>query len=844
MDRTAGLETYRQKRDFKRTSEPQGKLARSSGKLRFVIQKHAARRTHFDFRLELDGVLKSWAVTRGPSLNPADKRLAVHVEDHPVAYGRFEGTIPKGEYGGGTVMLWDEGGWSPQGDPHEGLKKGVLKFELKGERLKGGFALVRLRKKGTEKRDNWLLVKERDGYADPDTDPVATWTTSVKSGRDMDAIAAGEPDSPARANSETKTKTKTKAARKANAGGKLPKFVSPQLATLVKSPPDGDDWLHEIKYDGYRAIAAVGAGRVHVFTRSGLDWTDKFAQIADALSRLDVDSALLDGEVVALDDKGRTSFEQLQHGLKDGKVPLTYYVFDLIELDGKDLRSEPLERRKAALQKLLKGAPKAIRYSDHVVGHGDKVLAKACAMGLEGIVSKRADKPYLSRRTKSWLKSKCSGNDEFVIGGYRTSDKKGRPFASLLLGEFVGDDLHYRGRVGTGFDDRDFAELGKRFAQLARKTSPFADAPAEAARDARWVSPQLVAQIAYTERTREGRLRHPSFLGLRSDKPAAEVQLHGDSTDTSDGMADKKSSSADDFAGVKLTSPDRVLYPETGLTKAELARYLLTVSKPMLKHVRGRPVSLVRCPEGVGKECFFQKHGTKGLPEALKTVPVEESDGKVADYLVIDNPAGLVSAAQIGALEIHVWGAHWKTLERPDRLVFDLDPDTSLDFGDVRDAARDVRKLLQAAELESFPLVTGGKGIHVVVPLDARQSWDEVKSFAKNVAARLSENEPDRFTATMSKARRKGRIFIDWLRNERGATAIAPYSPRARASGSVAAPLTWDELGRVKNADAYTIANMPRRLASLKRDPWQGYFTLRQRIGAKAARFFATERQR
>jgi bifunctional non-homologous end joining protein LigD len=814
MPRSAALKTYQEKRDFTRTAEPKGKVGQRAQGYRYVIQKHDARRLHFDFRLELDGVLKSWAVTRGPSLNPADKRLAVRTEDHPVEYGSFEGTIPKGQYGGGTVMLWDEGHWRPQGDPHEGLEKGLLKFELDGERLKGGFALVRLRSDAKGKRENWLLVKERDRYAAPDSDPVKRWTTSVRTGRSMSEIAAGDPDPPAGSTT------------------RLPKFVAPELATLVKTPPRGNDWWHEIKFDGYRAIAAIGGGRVRIFTRSGQNWTEKFSPIAKALQTLDVDSALLDGEIVALDDKGRSSFSRLQHGLKDGKVPLTYYIFDLIALSGRDLRKTPLAQRKEMLHELLQSAPDGIRYSDHVAGHGTELLAKACRMGLEGIVSKRADSPYVSRRTKSWLKAKCSGNDEFVIGGFRRSDKTGRPFASLLLGEYVGKDLHYRGRVGTGFDEEDLAELGRRLKTLTRKTSPFVDADRTIGRDATWVQPRLVAQIAYTETTRDGRLRHPSFLGLRSDKPAKSVQAQA--------IAEMANDKTSDPAGGKLTSPDKVLFAEAGITKAELAAYFSGVAERMLPHVADRPLSLVRCPEGTGEECFFQKHTAKGMPRALLSIPITENDGEVAKYLMIDSPAGLTAAAQIGALELHIWGAHADTVEHPDRMVFDLDPDGDVTFADVRAAARDVRDLLKAAHLTSFPLVTGGKGIHVVVPLDASQSWDEVKTFAKGVAAKLAATEPERFTATMSKAKRKGRIFIDWLRNERGATAIAPYSPRAHGNASVATPVSWAELSGVKAANAFTIPDVKLRVAQQKSDPWKGYFALRQRIRADVLRFFAS----
>jgi bifunctional non-homologous end joining protein LigD len=806
------LKTCPDKRDLRRESAPRHTAQRA---LSFVVQKPDDRLLHYDFRLELDGVLKSWAVSNGPSLDPAQKRLAVRTADCPLKTDFLRGSIPEAHTGPAAETLWDIGHWSPRGDPREGLRTGLLKFDLQGDRLKGGFALLRLAKAAREKRENWLLVKEGDAYAEPLKDGAQKPQSSPSMARnsafhaDKAVGSRGEPEA------------------------RLPRFVPPQLATLVAAPPAGDDWLHEIKYDGYRAIAAIAGRRVRIYTRSGQDWTDKFAGVTRALEKLRVKSALLDGEIVALDKQGRSSFGLLQHGLKAGNEPLTYYVFDLLELDGRNLRREPLIRRKELLHTLLRSPPEGVVYSEHVVGHGDKMFAKSCHMGLEGIVSKRADKPYLSQRTKSWLKSKCTGNDEFVIGGYRRSNKKGRAFASLLLGEYVGNKLHYRGRVGTGFDAELLHDLGERLSQLQRPTSPFVDAPRDIGRDARWVEPRLVAQIAYTEKTTDGRLRHPAYLGLRSDKPAKDVQSQPVIA------MPKRAAQDDDIEGMRLTHPDKMLFAEAGITKEGLAEYLVTVSERMLPHVSGRPLSLVRCPEGASKECFFQKHTMKGMPSALKSVPVEEGDGETAEYLMIDSAAGLVGAAQIGGLEIHLWGSRWKTLERPDRIVFDLDPDPEVKFADVREAARDVRKLLRAANLESFAMVTGGKGIHVVVPLNATQSWDEIKSFAKGVAAKLAANEPDRFVATMSKAKRKGRIFIDWLRNERGSTAIAPYSPRAKPIASVATPVSWTELSRIEAANAFTIPSALRRLKQAKGDPWKGYFSVRQSIGRKAAQFFA-----
>lgn len=664
----------------------------------------------------------------------------------------------------------------------------------------------------------------------------------------------------------------------------LPRFIPPQLATLVTTPPEGDEWVHEIKFDGYRALAAVGGGACRIYTRSGQDWTHKFQSVATALLKLKVQSALLDGEIVALDADGRSRFQLLQNGLRERHAPLTYYVFDLLELNGVDLRAEPLRERKTALQRILKGAPDAIRYSADIEGNGSDVLGECCRLGLEGIVSKRADKPYISARSTGWLKSKCTGNDEFVIGGYRVSDKKGRAFASLLLGEFVDGELRYRGRVGTGFDAATLEQLGAKLAGLQRKTCPFVDAPRAAMRDAHWVKPELVAQIAFTEMTNDGILRHPAFLGLRGDKPAREVQTPMARSVTQAASAAKKApakpakktppvkapatkktpqkapgkkrapvkaprksaaktakdepGAPDSIAGVKLTHPQRVLFADDDLTKLDLATYLYVASGRMLPYVKERPLSIVRCPEGVADQCFFQKHTKKGLPAALKSVPVTEGDGTVAQYLMLDDAAGLVAVAQIGGIEIHPWGATADDLAHPERLIFDLDPDPSVPFSAVADAAIDIRKLLQTAGLTSFALLTGGKGVHVIAPLDQSQDWETVKGFARGFATRLAESEPERFTATMSKAKRRGRIFIDWLRNERGATAIAPYSPRARANASVAAPVTWSELQKVDAANVFTIPTMQERLRK-KTDPWAKYAGTRQHISDQALRFFA-----
>ncbi len=808
-----GLDVYNEKRDFRSTPEPKGKLKRSAGAA-YIIQKHAARRLHYDFRLELDGVLLSWAVTKGPSRDPSVKRLAVRTEHHPVSYAEFEGVIPDG-YGAGTVMLWDRGTWKPRGDPREGLKKGQLKFELEGERLKGGFALIRLKRSG-QKRENWLLIKERDDFAVDDGDPTDLWKVSVKSGKPLEEIAKGQKPKKKREG------RRSKPARTAKAKSSQPKFTSPQLATLADAPPEGDGWLHEVKFDGYRIIAVIRNGKARLYTRNRKDWSHKYPGVVETLETLGIENAVLDGELVALDDDGRTDFSLMSAAPDDPSIPLNYYVFDLINLDGADMTGLPLIERKSSLQALLEDAPETLIYTDHIEGDGDQVIAAACQMNLEGVISKRADAPYRSGRSRDWIKSKCIGNDEFLICGYRKSDKRGRPFASLLLGEYEDGALMYRGRVGTGFDEKAFDELQQEFGSRQRKTSPFDETPPEARDAAVWLRPDLIAQVAYIERTKDGRLRHPSYLGLRNDKDAADMKRGAQ-----DSKADRQT---DTIANVKLSSPDRVLWPDQGVTKRALAEYLTEHAQYILPHLKDRPVSLVRCPQGRQQKCFFQRHHNASSPDELGSVNIREKDGETSPYLVIESETGLAAAAQIGALELHVWGSRSDMIERPERLVMDLDPDEELGFDAVRDAAFEVRDVLAALGLQSFPLLTGGKGVHVIAPLLRRNSWDEVKAFTRGVANKLEAAAPDKYIAQASKQKRKGRIFIDWLRNERGATAIAPYSTRARSGCPIATPVSWRELKKADTAAAYTIETIPRRLASLKSDPWDGYNQLRQSV--------------
>ncbi|SEL32282.1 DNA ligase D [Jannaschia helgolandensis] len=781
------LADYSTRRDFSRTAEPEGKMhqVRRAG-LQFLVQKHAATRLHYDFRLEWNGVLLSWAVTKGPTADPRQKRLAVRTEDHPLDYGDFEGTIPKGEYGGGTVMLWDEGTWLPKGDPDAGLTVGNLKVVLQGHRMRGAWALVRMKPRKGEKRENWLLIKERDALASDEPDGLtATQKVSVRTGRTMNEIARGEKFKPA-------------ATKKRD--GKRPPFRKVQLATLAETAPEGDDWIHETKFDGYRCLASLGKGGTRLFTRSGNDWTNKFAALDGAFDTLPCASALIDGEVMAARISG-TAFSSLQDALNIGD-PLVFYAFDLLSLDGADLAKLPQTARREALTKLMAGMPEGgtLRMSQHVQGHGPEVFAAACEAGAEGIISKRCDAPYRGARTKAWRKQKCTKRQEFVVGGLSPSEKRGRPFASLLLGEFGPDGLRYRGRVGTGFTDADFDRLEKTL--KARKTSPFIDVPANIARAATWVTPKAVVEIDFAEFTADGHIRHGTYLGLREDKEAATVTIEQPETDSPV------------VAGVKISNPDRRVFGDAGFTKLDVARYYERAGERLTEIAGHRPLSLLRCPGGLEEACFFQKHGHGAMPAALQRIAIEESNGETADYLYATRAESFVAAAQMGTVEFHIQGARTDRLDRPDRLVFDLDPDEGLGWDDVRQTALDLRGWLSDLALESGAMVTGGKGVHVWVPLRRTQGWDAVRGFAKTLAHVLEEKEPKRFTASMSKARRKGRIFIDWLRNERGATAVAPWSLRARAGAPVAVPVGWDELANLKGAATFTLTNIDTRLAA------------------------------
>ena len=869
----AGLKTYWSKRRFDVTAEPRGKAAKKRGHA-FVIQKHAATRLHYDLRLELDGVMKSWAVTRGPSLVPGDKRLAVEVEDHPIEYNKFEGTIPKGQYGGGTVMLWDRGSWSPDHDAHRGLEKGHLDFHLDGERLSGGWHLVRMRKRPGEKRNNWLLIKSDDEAARTakDKDILEQNMRSVTTGRTMDEIAQGnavwqsnratgskQPKAKARKTAKTekikaKKKKKTKAAalnaktsirRSAKRASALPGFIEPCLATLADKAPDSGNWLHEIKFDGYRLQAHIARGDVRLLTRKGLDWTAKFRTTAKALASLAVDTAMIDGELVVEGPDGVSSFSLLQEALKaDAHETMVFYAFDLLHLDGEDVRAAPLEERKEALAKLLKKLPKdgTVRLSESIDGKGTDLHANACRLGLEGIISKLRTAPYRSGRGTDWLKTKCSDRQELVVGGYSPSTADAHAIGALSLGYYDKGELKYAGRCGTGYTHKLARELYRKFKVIERPTSPFKKLPPEERGKNRpvWVEPRLVAEVNFHGWTHGDipRVRQASFQGLREDKKATDVVREEKKTLPARSKtaarksakivrpASSKKKDETSVAGVRLSHPDRVYWEDAGVTKQDLAEYYEKVWKWMKPHVAGRVLALVRCPDGASGQCFFQKHASAGIdPKLLTMVPEPDGDKSIA----IDDLPGLISLAQAGALEVHMRGSTTDHLEEANRLVFDLDPGPGVKWPALIEAAREVHERLAALKLNTFVKTTGGKGLHVVLPIK-HTPWEEAKGFARGLAEAMERDNPKRFVSTAKKSQRNGRIFVDYLRNSREATAVAPYSTRARPGAPVAVPITWNELSKLPSSNHYTVSNISQRLSRLKKDPWAGIEKLKQRL--------------
>ena len=827
----AGLKAYRAKRDFARSPEPKGRKEAALGE-RFCVQKHDARRLHYDLRLELDGVLKSWAVTRGPSLVVGDKRLAVHTEDHPLEYLVFEGVIPQGQYGGGTMIVWDRGRWVPEGDPRSGYDKGHLAFTLDGERLHGRWHLVRTRMKPGQKKEQWLLLKADDEFARPADAPqiTAEAITSVISGRSNDDLAReGEVriDHAERARAAAGRATpapdlaKVRGAKK----GILPTFVEPCLATLVERAPSGPEWVHEIKLDGYRLQARIDGGKVKLLTRRGLDWTAKFKRVADAIKQMKLGAALVDGEVVVETGSGVSSFTGLQEALKDEHSDrMVFYAFDLLYLDGVSLVNAALTARKTLLAGLLDDAPAGgpIRYSDHIEAEGDEIVRHACRLGLEGVISKRRDLPYRSGRRGDWLKTKCTKRQEFVIAGYVPSTTVAKAIGSLVLAVNEGGKLVHVGKVGTGCTEATARKLWAELDRVKRPTSPFpTKLPRIATNGVRWVEPKLVAEVELRGWSADGLIRHGSFKGLREDKSPEEVFREAARPTTPlRGAAARR-----DFT---LTHSDRVLWEDLGLTKQGLAEFYAEIADWILPHIVHRPLSLVRCPAGYTKECFFQKHAWAGLKtDRVRPVRMGEDEG-----LAIADLDGLLALVQASVLEIHPWGATVKDPERPDRMTFDLDPDEKVSFSSVIASAQELQKRLAELHLESFVKTTGGKGLHVVVPLTPKADWDEVKAFSEAFATRLASDYPDRYTANMAKRARTGRIFVDYLRNTRGATAIGAYSTRARAGAPVSTPLSWDELPTLPAGNQYRVDNLLGRLDHLKRDPWEAMAETQQTLPA------------
>jgi len=843
---SSSLREYHGKRNFTRTKEPRGARKRSTGDL-FVVHKHAARRLHYDLRLELDGVLKSWAVTRGPSLSPQDKRLAVRTEDHPLDYAEFEGRIPEGEYGAGSVIVWDRGRWSTEGDPHQQLAKGHLIVDLDGGKLKGRWHLVHMRDRDQRGKENWLLIKAEDEHATPAGGDalLEAKPRSVKTGRTVEDVASSKvkikPKSAVRPLASTGER-KTRAVRhgsdpvprqgsdpadvdpariKGSKRASLPSFIEPQLASSSAKPPTGAGWVHEVKFDGYRLIARIDRGRVKLKTRSGLDWTTKFAPLRNALEQLPAVTAMLDGEVVVETDTGAPDFGALQADLSAGKSDrFRYYLFDLLHLDGFDLTPASLLDRKAALARLLAGAdPGVLKLSEHFTERGDVMLTHACRLGLEGIVSKLKTGRYRSGRSNSWLKSKCVDGHELVIIGYVPSTTQRRAIGSLVAGVHAKGKLLYAGRVGSGYSSAVAEDLWRRLEGI-RIAVPALDKPPppEMRRNVRWVKPQLVADVEFRGWTADGIVRHAVFKGLRTDKEATDVVRVGPIA----------AAPAAAPLPVALTHSDRVLWPSVGVTKQGLAEFYAEVWPHIQPYIVNRPLSLVRCPGGVDAGCFFQKHAWAGIGEHVARSRDPE-DGE--EILTIATVEGLLSLVQASVLEIHVWGATLDSLEQPDGITFDLDPAPEVGWPDVVGAAIEVRDRLKGAGLDSFVKTTGGKGLHVYAPLKPHADWAAAKDFAHALAKAMAADSPGKYLAIASKQARRGRIFVDYLRNGRGATAVVAYSTRARTEATVSTPLAWEELGPQMQSGRFTVANLFHRVSRTP-DPWQDLRKAARRLPA------------
>ncbi|NTW28930.1 MAG: DNA ligase D [Coriobacteriia bacterium] len=848
------LEEYNAKRDFTHTPEPAGGGANESGgaKLSFVVQKHHASSLHYDFRLELDGVLLSWAVPKGPSLDTRDKRLAIRVEDHPLSYGSFEGTIPEGEYGGGSVIVWDRGTWEPLGDPHAGLAKGDFKFTLSGEKLRGVWVLVRLKPRPNERQESWLLIKERDDFARPREtgDILAERPESVVSGLGVDEVGRRDPPATATVGREAATPP--------------PAVVDLELATLVERPPEGNEWLAEVKYDGYRVAIVLDGGRARVFTRSHADWTDRFAPLALAVEGLPATSAVIDGEAVVFDERGISRFDLLQHALGEHPEKIGFAAFDLLHLNGHDLRNLPLIDRKELLCALLCDRPAGspLRYADHVIGGAPEFFREACRADLEGTVCKRAASRYVPGRGRDWLKVKCRQVQEFVVGGFTEGAGSRVGLGSLLLGVYDGARFAYAGRVGTGFDDATLAALRDRLDALETPAPPFEPPPHITGHTLHWVRPTLVVQVAFREWTADNVLRQPVYLGLREDKAASEVAREASSTEappkasaaeggpaaesgqvegSAKGFADSDAMDGRDplgrepsplpspppdrgrraVLGVPISNPDKLLFPASDFPKFALAEYYAAVAPLMLPLVANRPLTLVRCPHGGGAGCFYQRHPDAGLPHAIHVLPhALGSTREMLEWLTVDTAEGLIALAQMGAVEVHAWLSRADAPARPDLLVFDLDPGPDLTRPQIRAVALLVRDECASLGFTPYLKSTGGKGLHVVMPIEPVWDFTRVRVLTKALAERLAALHPNTITSRMAKDLRGGRVFLDYLRNAEGASAVAPYSTRNRPGPTCSVPLAWDELTDELDTGLFTPARVLARVAA-GTDPWR-----------------------
>ncbi|MBN9232123.1 MAG: DNA ligase D [Legionella sp.] len=812
-----GLSQYRRKRDFSQTPEPAGNTVNKAiepQKL-YVIQKHAASHLHYDFRLELEGVLKSWAVPKGPSLDPKIKRLAMHVEDHPLEYGHFEGIIPKGQYGGGTVMLWDQGTWEPLDEfPLTAYKRGHLRFVLHGEKLKGRWDLLRFKDD-----KHWFLIKYNDNESRPqDECDVTTLNRSVLSNQLLEDISNSYEHIWGAKTAPRSKKTKKKVPKSLTTSSRTsyPGFIAPQLATLVNNPPKTDDWLHEIKLDGYRIEACKQGTQVTLRSRNNLHWTSKFPQIALAVEHLAHENIILDGEIIALDKDGHSNFQLLQNFLNQGdEINLVYFIFDILYLEHYDLRELPLLKRKEILQQSIPDNNPLLHINDYWLEQGDALYTYACEQGLEGIISKKKLSPYCSRRSKDWVKVKCNKRQEFIICGYSPPQGTRAHFGSLYLGVFnKKGTLDYTGNVGTGFTEKSLTQIFKLLQEHRTNKNPFNFNP-EGAHSAHWVKPLIVCEVEFTEWTDEGHLRHPSFKGLRMDKKAKEVVreqalAHEETPNTS----------------IKLSNPNRELYPEDHITKEELLEYYSEISPYILPHIQERLLTIVRCPSNF-TECFYQRHYKKSFTQALH--PFEDPENN-EDYFYLNDTQGLLELVQLGVLEIHPWGSTIQHLEQPDRIIFDLDPAPDIAWSEVVAAAVAVKNYLIQCKLTSFVKTTGGKGLHVVVPIIPEYNWAEVKEFTQHFVQLLEQIHPELYVSKMTKKRRTGKIYIDYLRNQRTATAVAAYSTRARPHAPLSTPLGWDELSNQVKDNTFTLRTLPQRLSQLKKDPWHNFWRIKQSL--------------